>query len=393
MDAMLRITRESREDARRAANTPAFDPTMMRMLNEPMLEQLRALRDSNIELQRALAEKDARLIDAVHRKPDTALQDDLIKNMWSNESGRIEGLRTQHDSEMRQLKAFHTEEISRIREQSRDDMKERSRGHERELEAVKDSTRAQIDSIKISYEARIDGLKSESNRLNAELAQLKGEIGELRSRKDKSLTDQAEEIVKVQEAFKALGVGGQKDEDDDSDKPWYERMATRVMENPEAIGQIIGGVRQNVPAAAPPQQQVQLPPPGVPFQGPDGKVYAMTLDGRAARINPAARKKALAARAAKEAEQAGLPRPPDAGEMALAIRFMENAAGNGTDPATFAAGARAAIPADVLLYVEKMGIDEVLNQATLEPNSPLRSQGGRNFARKVAQILLEGTAA
>lgn len=388
--------KEAREDARRTASAPAFDTHMLRMVQEPVMEQIRGLRDSNTELQRALADKDSRIMELINRKPDTSLQDDLLKNMWSNESARIEGLRAQHDSEMRQLRTFHADEISRIRDQAREDLNQRTRGHERELEAIKDASRSQVDSIKISYEARIDGLKSENARLTAEFTQLKGEIGELRSRKDKSLTEQAQEIVSVQEAFKALGVGGAaKDEDDDSGKPWYERMASRVMENPEAIGQLIGGVRQNLPAGAPQAAaQPQLPPPGQPFQGPDGRVYMARPDGKVQRLSaagvpPVKRAKAAAAKEAVIAKQEG-PRPPDAGELALAISFIETAASNGTDPVVFAQGARSAIPADILAYIEAVGVDEFLAGLTLPPSSPLRQQSGRNFVRTVARVLIEG---
>jgi hypothetical protein len=394
--AMASMQRQlERTIADNKAEKPGFDPSMMRMIQEPVLEQIRGMRDANVELQRALADKDARIMELINRKPDTSFQDDMLKNMWGNESARIEGLRAQHDSESRQMKTYHAEELSRIREQARDDMKERTRGHERELEAVKESSRAQIDSIKIAYEARIDGLKSENTRLAAEIAQAKGEVGELRSRKDKSLTEQAEEIVKVQEAFKSLGVGGSKDEDDDSDKPVWERALSRVMENPDAIGQLIGGVRGSI-GPAPQPQAPQLPPPGQPFQGPDGQIYVSRPDGKVQRLRsgvPAVvRKKAIAAKAAVEEKQEGPAaiRPPDPTELALAIQFMESAAGNGTEPSAFVAGARSLIPSDVIAYVEKVGIDDLLNSANLEPNSVFRNQSGRNWIREVARILLEG---
>jgi hypothetical protein len=395
MNSMQWQLKNAMEKAERAERSDKFDPNMMRMMQEPVLEQIRGLRDANVELQRSLADKDARIMELINRKPDTSLQDDLLKNMWSNESARIEGLRTQHESEMRQLRTFHADEISRIRDQSREDLNQRTRGHERELEAIRDAARSQVDSIKISYEARIDGLKSENARLTAEFSQLKGEIGELRSRKDKSLTEQAQEIVSVQEAFKALGVGGaSKDEDDDSDKPWYERMASRVIENPEAIGQLIGGVRQNLPAGQPAHEVPQLPPPGQPFQGPDGRVYMTRPDGKVQRLSaggvpPVKRAKAAAAKAAVEAKKEG-PRAPDPAELALAVSFIESAVTNGTDPAAFAQGARSMIPADILAYIETVGVDEFLNGIKLDPSSPLRAQSGRNWIRQVAKILIEG---
>jgi hypothetical protein len=389
----LAMTQRQLEQAQRRADEhkPGFDPIMMKMIQEPVLEQIRGLRDSNTELQRALADKDARIMELINRKPDTSFQDDMLKNMWGSESARIEGLRAQHDSEMRQMKTYHAEEISRIREQARDDMKERTRGHERELDALKASSTAQIDSIKIAYEARIDGLKAENTRLAGEIAQAKGEVGELRSRKDKSLTEQAEEIVKVQEAFKSLGVGGKDDDDDDSHKPVWERALSRVMENPDAIGQLIGGVRGSI---GPAQAQVpQLPPPGQPFQGPDGRVYVSRPDGKVQRLGagvPAVvRKKAIAAKAAVEEKQDGV-KAPDPADLAAALQIMESSATNSTPPDQFVASVRSMIPGEAITFIAKVGIDEILNKANLEPSSVLRTQAGRNWAREVARILVEG---
>lgn len=387
MGTMQMLLKEERAAKNNGNN--GFDPRMLQMIQAPVMEQVSAMREANAELRRALDEKDARIMTLIDRKPDNSFQNDMIKNMWGNESSRLESLRAQHESEMRQLRVAHQDELNRVRDQGREDLKDRSRGHEREIDAIKESMRSQIDSNKNAHEVRIDGLKMEITRLTMDLAQAKGEIGELRAKKDKTLTEQAEEIVKVNDAFKALGVGGGgKDEDDDSDKPWYERMATRVMENPEAIGQLIGGVRQNV---AP--QQPQLPPPGQPFQGPDGKVYVTRPDGKVQRINPGVpavrRAKAAAAKAAIAEKNEG-PKPPDPAELAIAVEFMESAFGNGTTPEQFAGSVRSMISSDILAYIEKVGIDEILNNATLAQGSPLRSQAARNWLRKVAEILLSG---
>jgi hypothetical protein len=288
---------------------------------------------------------------------------------------------------MRQLKEGFKQDLDRVHDAAKEELRVRERQHERELDMIKESTRTSSDAQKIGMDMRIDSLKSDIARLNAENAAHKVEIAELRAKKDKTLPEQADEIMRVQEAFKSLGVGGSKDEDDDSDKPWYERMASRVMENPGAIGELIGGVRSNVaPAQA---QQPQLPPPGQPFQTGDGHTYVARPDGKVQRLNPAVRKKAAAAAAAVVAAKEG-PRPPDAAELTMALSFMESAAANGTSPEDFAASARAAIPGDVFAYVEKVGIDELLNKANLEPGSILRQQAGRNWARAVVKILLEG---
>jgi hypothetical protein len=82
-------------------------------------------------------------------------------------------------------------------------------------------------------------------------------------------------------------------------------------------------------------------------------------------------------------------RPPDAADVRAAVAFMENAVRNNTDAVEFANSARHLVPADVLRFIQRVGIDEFLNHV-VEPGSALTTQRGRNFARMVAKVLLEG---
>jgi hypothetical protein len=85
-------------------------------------------------------------------------------------------------------------------------------------------------------------------------------------------------------------------------------------------------------------------------------------------------------------------RKPEPHELALAVAFLENACKSGQDPEVVASSARSLVPTDVLTYLEKVGVDEVLNGVTtLDQGSPLRTVQGRNFVRKVAKTLLTGS--
>jgi hypothetical protein len=276
----------------------------------------------------------------------------------------------------------------------------------------------QTKSADVAYNARVDALKSENDRLNRELTEARGRIGSLEQRKDQTITDKADELIKIKEALDGLGGGG-----DDKDKVWYEKVIDAVGNSEVAMGFInkIGGVTGagGPEAQQPMQPQQMMPPVGVPFQGPDGNIYVRNPDDTLSRVDPAAvrQQRALAAarkkRRAAAAPEGGAPeaaapgespiveleedqpapkaRPPKASEVRAALAFMENAIRSNADPAMFGATARNLIPSEILAYMQQVGVDEFLNGAKLEIGSPLTTQAGRNFARKVFRYLTEGT--
>jgi hypothetical protein len=402
MERNMRLAQQRAEDAeeRNRNGSGGLDYQAMTALNAPLIAQLESAQTLVRELQ-------GRVFDQASAKPATdPFRDRILEKMVDGESARIEALRQQFNSEMRQLRENHGAEVKTIREQHRDDIKQADRRHEREIDMMRHSYEGQVKSNDVAYGTRTDGLKTETNRLNRELTEARSELAALRARKDQTLPEKADELIKVKEALS--GLGG----DDDGDKPWYER-ALAAAGNSEAalalINKMVGGGEQ--PAAEP---QQMLPPVGMPFQGPDGQVYVRNPDNsvtpvdmaqhqrRAGAAQAKARKQAEAAQAAQagapaegEAAAAGgeaPPRPPDAAEVAIAVNFMESAIQNNTDPAQFAATARSLIPGDILRFIQHVGVDEFLNKvARLEPGSPLTTQTGRNFARAVGKQLLEGT--
>jgi hypothetical protein len=399
----LRMTDEQLRRAQERAdggNGHGFDPLLLQTLNAPLIAQLEASQRETAELRRQMFD--------VMNKPDESPFRGLAEKMYDGENARLEALRQQRDSEMRVIRENHAMEIKMLREQHRDDLKQREKAHEREIEVVRQSYGSQVDSNKVAWESRIDGLKSEISRLERELGEAKSEIGTLRAKKEKTIPEQAQEIMAVKEAISAIGG----DSDDDSDKPWY-RQVIDGLGNSDAVMSLVsklGGGEEG--QAMPPQQQLPpgqpeaqpgLPPVGVPFQmEPGGDVYVRQPDGQVVKIDPnaAKRQRAAAARAkageapAPEAEEPTelQPTAPSPDQVAAAVAFMENAINNGTDPAAFGATARNLIPADILLYIQQVGVDAFLTQvANLEANSPLATQHGRNFARKVAKFLVEGT--
>lgn len=389
----MRTMKEIIDQGKASSGSGGFDMGMFQALQQPIMEQIRQMNDANVELRRDLAAKDARIVELLSQKPDTSDKDMLINKMWDGENARLESLRAQHDSERRMMSESFQDQIRRLQDQHKEDLRDRQRAHERELETVKQSSLTQIESIKVSYEARIDGLKSEMARLERDLGKLEAESGTLRAKKDKSLTEQAAEIVQMQEQLKVLGIGGGKDDEEDNRK-WYEKAMGMLADNPEVLQQILGGPPpdQSGGSQQPQQQQMIEPPPGVPFRTePNGPIYIKKEDGTVIPYKPKPKANPMQGVSDNSAEPTGdSVRPPSEAEVALAVSAMEGAFANATPPEMFAQTARSLVPTDIIRYIEAQGIDNFLNEvAKLEPGSPLRNQAGREYMRQVAKVLLE----
>jgi hypothetical protein len=398
-------------DKKQEAN--GFDPTMMQMMMAPLQAQIAASNAALQEMQRVAAEKDARIMELIAQKPDTSEKDGLLNKMFDTESSRSEHLRAMHESEMRQLRENAKEDIKRSEERHRDELRSREDIQRREIDNMTRSNQTMMDTLKMSYESRIESYKKDIERLERDINDGRTELITLRAKKDKTFIEQASELQQVGDALKSLGIGGSGDDDEDK-RPWYERMASQVIENPEAVGQFAGMITGNNPAAqqqapqqAPqqqasqqPQQQLQQAPEGSididsipigqPFygpDGPDGETYVkVPPDGSVVTYE-----QALKIAEEAEAKQNQAVGKPSDDEVKTAIRFMEAAFTAGTDSATFANSAKAMIPQNILKYMETVGVDTFLNEvAVLEQGSPLRNQAGRTYMREVAKFLLEG---
>ncbi|MBT8452997.1 MAG: keratin [Deltaproteobacteria bacterium] len=407
MERNMRLAQERADRVEeRSRSNGGFDYEALNALNAPLIAQLESAQSLVRDLQQ-------RVMDQASERTDP-FRDRILEKMVDGESARIDALRQQFESEMRQLREHQQAEIKMIREQHRDDMKQQDRRHEREIDMMRNSYEAQVKSNDVAYGTRTDGLKSEVDRLNRELNESRAEAATLRAKKDQTLPEKADELIKVKEALS--GLGG---DSDDPDKPWYERLISAAGNSQVAldlVNKVTGGGEQ---AQQQDEQEQLLPPVGMPFQGPDGNVYVRNPDNSVTPVDMAAqqrRARAAQIRAARKQQQAQgqmaqpgpdgqmvpdeaqaegqepPPRPPDKDEVAIAINFMEGAIRNNTEPAQFAATARNLIPGDILRFIAKVGVDQFLNTvANLEPGSPLTTQTGRNFARAVGKHLLEGS--
>ncbi len=403
--ALSMTQRQLELEQQRNAGNRGTDPALLQAITAPMQAALADQRAAAAEARRESAAKDERIfaLIAAQNAPrvDKAdeFKDKILSNMLEGESARIEALRERHESEMRQLREGHRQEIDRVRANAADDMRAREKQHERELDMMRSSYKTGEESKKISWETRIDGLQAEIKRLERDAIADKTQIAKLQAIKEKPVAEQAAELMKLKET---LGDAfGDRDDDDAEEGPWYKTLMRAVAENPEAIGQMLGGVRQNLPGGAPQvQQQLAAPNPAVvrrpipPGMRRRKRRHAAAapelphggLPGSAPPVTPAA--PATASTAAPGPAIPPAVRAPDENEMAMAVMFLEQAVGG--DPAAFAASAKDVVPADIFNYIAAMGVDAFLDSVPLMDESPLKTLRGKKFVRAVFEHLAAG---
>lgn len=201
----------------------------------PLEAQNQQLAETNRELQRKLAE-------LMERGPvRDELRDRIIERAVEGESqrvrelegryqARIETLEANHASELRQLRQSHADEVKRLEHRADTTVENLRRDYERTLEAMRrdhDRTLADIKSahereLRSAHEtrafmqsttaetqaARLDGLKGQISRLEAENGELRAQVAALRAVKEKSPADQLKELAGIKENLDNLTGGG-----------------------------------------------------------------------------------------------------------------------------------------------------------------------------------------
>jgi hypothetical protein len=361
------LTRESREEAaelRRMMGQRQADPAMLAMIE--------GLQSNLTELQRVAAEKDNRLLQILNQPKDNSQVDQLVQTLREtnhDHAQRIAELRAAHDSELRNLRQFHQQELSSQEKRLERQQEMAHSAHQRELDAMRDTHRSAFENQKQAYETRIESLKDAMTRTERELHEAKTELATLRARKDAGPLDQIEQLVALKAGMETLMPSPEPEGDD---KSTLERIVSTLMQSPVAQGvaQRLAG-----PAQVPDERMVSV-------RRPDGRVAQLP--------ESYVRQQAAAAAEARK--------PPKPGstlkrhEVQTAISYLEQAYRNGTEPRIVAASARNLVPMDIQRFIGSKGVDVFLNDvAQLSGDSPLATVLGRQYARKVADFLLNGT--
>ena len=360
------LTRESREEAaelRRMMGQRQSDPAMLAMIE--------GLQNNLAQLQRVAAEKDQRLLQIISAPKDNSQVDQLVQTLREanhDHAQRIAELRAAHDSELRNLRQFHQQELSSQEKRLERQQEMSNAGHQRELDAMRDTHRSSFDNQKQAYETRIESLKDAMTRTERELHEAKTELAALRARKDAGPLDQIEQLVALKAGMETLMPSPEPEGDD---KSTLERIVSTLMQSPVAQGvaQRLAG-----PGSQPEERMVSV-------RRPDGRV-AQLPESYVLQ---------------QQAAQAQAKQPPKPGatlkrhEVQTALQYLEQAYRNGTDPRVVAASSRNLVPQDIQRFIGSKGVDVFLNDvAQLSGDSPLATVLGRQYARKVADLLMNG---
>lgn len=348
------------------------DTDTIRLMMAPMQQQLD-------QMARMLSEKDRQLLAAQQPKPEVRdeFRDKMLDKLLDGDSARITALRTQYESELRMVKQSANDNEARLRDGFDRDKQALAMAHDRELKALAGSHTMTLAAQAQSAATSQTLLEGEIRRLVADLSEAKAELAALRAKKDKTIVEQAAEFAQIQEA-----IGGITGAGDAKEKSTFEKVLETASNLPavqNALSKLASG---EAPSAAPAQPAPQQPRPARLLAGEDGNLYRQLPTGELQMV----RRRAT--------PPPGTPAPPPqipAATIKLAVDFLEAAFRNGQDPAGVATSVRSMIPADVITAIRDLGIDDFLaNVAKLDATSPLQSQAGRNWSRKLGKVLVEG---
>ncbi len=358
-----------REQARQQATPHGPDTETMRMLMQPMQQQV-------AQMSAMLREKDAQLMAAQQVKPEPRdeFRDKMLDKLLDGDSARITALRAQYESELRQVKQAAMDNEARLRDSFDRDKLALSMVHDREIASLRSAYDMKVSAQETGANTSRTLMDAEIRRLQADLSEAKAELAALRLKKDKTILEQASEFAAIKEAI------GDITGDDAKEKSGWEKGLELVGNLPIVQQQLskLGG-EQAQPAPQPQLQQQRAPRL---LTGPDGNLYRQLPDGNVQLVRRRAPKPPTAP------GEAPLPDIP-ATTVKLAVDYLETAFRGGQDPDQVATSVRSMIPAEVLAVIRDRGVDGFLTDiAKLEGTSPLASQAGRNWTRKVGKALV-----
>ncbi len=349
----------------------------------------RPLRETIARLETALERATAPKEPSTFEKAESKLLDKLI----DQDSARLTAVKATYESEIRQLKEQHRDDEKRLRDEFARDKDRMQADHDRRIADAKSQHEATMTAVRGSLDIQLTFANKENDRLQREVESIRKELNELRAKKDKPILEQFQELQKIKEVF------SDDDEDDSKDKGGtIERLVGKLVDSDIAKG-VAKRVMANVSESGGPQMPV-----GIPFVNPhDGKMYVnngqqivrVRRKKKKTRVEdgggggkPTQATDTTAEKADKKAKKkAALKVSKD--DVTMAVTFFETAYQGSQEPETVAESVRTMIPMDVLRYMSRHGVDDLLDEvAGLESSSPLAQQGGRLWIRKVAKKLL-----
>lgn len=358
------LTRDAIDRADRVELRPqgpiGIAPEILPLLLEPLKLQVQTLNAQLAEKDRIIVEKDKIINDLSNKKPDTMFQDTIVGKLIDNESTKLEAVRMQHESERRQLVQSYADEIKRIQDRQDYELRRIEDAHKRELQHAVSSVDVRIESLKNGYEGRLEAKDNRIKDLERDLTRYSSELIELRAKKDKGPLENIKDMIELKENMAALGMGN-----DEAEEPSVFDKAL------EMAAPLVAGIGKRLEGQSTP----------VPQEG--------QVKRRIIRAVPKKTGEQTQAQTEQTKQLEGLNL--DSVEVAAAVTFMETGLRNGTSPENFAQSVRNMVPMSVLNALKEKGVDTFLDQIAnnhIQVSSPLTTQVGRTWIRKVVRYLL-----
>lgn len=387
LETMERQLERLQSDPRRDGE---LSPAIQMML-ENMNRQLSA-RDAELAAMRAevSAARNA-------KPPENPIMDKFLTAAIDGNSGQVESLRLRQEAELRMLKEQALAEVKRIEDRHDRQTSEMRVAHESAMMSLRQSFEREIAAMRTSHEVAIAAakaaadvqrttLESEIRRYDKDNEQLRRDVAILREKKDKSLFDSIKEIKLLKE------VMGDDSDDGEEKGTLATLVGALTPENIAAAAGVIKGGAAAVAGAAQPAQVNAQPAPQRPRVVQDrrtGQHFATTQQGQ---LVPVKRKPKVVA--GPDGQQVEVP-AVDPEQLAQLISYLETAFRNDVDPQLVAQSGRGLVPPDVLAWLaqndseEHPGVDLFMGKvAKLPSSSPLASQAGKNWVRKVGRALI-----
>jgi hypothetical protein len=380
---MTSLVKELIHDNRRPTDTQrGIDPAIQLLLDQNA-QQL-ASRERELSTMRAEIAELRKASSAP--APSDPFRDKMMSSMFEGNAAQVEAIKIRTESELRQMKDGHLQEVKRLEDRHDRDMSSMRQSHElalasqkssfeREIAAMRSAHEVSLGAAKAMFEVQASTLGAEVKRLERDNDELRRDVRELRERKDKGILEQANDVKKLKEALGADDEGGSSTVD--------QIMAAL----PALIEQ--GGKMLASRGTAPQAVQVQAVPsrPRI-AKTPDGQRVMVQGD----RIVPVQRKPRVVAK--DDGTPVAAP-VVDPNQVAMLVTYLENAYKSGQDPEIVAQSGRSTVPEEVLKWIrendtpETSGVDLFMRRvANLPSTSPLSTQSGRNWIRKVGKALV-----
>lgn len=340
---------------------------------ETMQAMIKPLEVQIASLTQQLAAKDAELRHVRENAGKDPFRDKMLDTLMGGESSRIVALNEGHASEIRVLKENFRADLERERDRHQRDIERMEKAHERELAAIKASNDQSIQLSTQKADITKMVLERENNAYQKTIERLTDELTALRAKKEQSIKEKVDELAAIKEL---VGDG------DGEEQSKLEQVIGAIGNLPAVQRMAAKAMGEGEPQQAPAQQPA-APKNRIVRDKKTGEVSMLTPDGKQM---PLAKRPVQVTMAS--GQQVEIP-SLDPAQVQQAVTYMENAFQAGTDPETFAAGARPFVPAPVLGAIRTLGISEFLSKVgKIQGTSVLATMRGRQWAKKVAAALL-----